>query len=94
MALILHRTDSALQRMTNLCMFIHIEGNDLALKGDLSPAIEKSDVFERTGHPCRLDFKRFGIHISISEKRVTKILDQFMEFPPEVYTLIANSFFH
>lgn len=74
--------------------FVHIEGSDLALKDGLSPDIEKSDVFERTGHPCRLDFERFGIHIGISEKRVSKILDQFMNFPPEVDTLIAHSFFH
>ncbi len=74
--------------------FIHIEGNDLALKGGLSPDVEKSDVFDCTGHPCRLDFERFGTHIGISEKRVAKILDQFMEFPPEVDALIANSFFH
>lgn len=74
--------------------FVHIEGNDLALKRGLSPEIEKSDVFDRTGHPCRLDFERFGIHVGISKKRVAKILDQFMVFPPEVDTLIANSFFH
>lgn len=74
--------------------FVHIEGSDLALKDGLSPEIEKSDVYARTGHPCRLDFERFGRHIGINEKRIARILDQFMEFPPEVDILIASSFFH
>ncbi len=74
--------------------FVHIEGSDLALKQGLSADIEKSDVYERTGHLCRLDFERFGIHIGISEVRVRKILDCFMEFPPLVDELIARSFFH
>lgn len=74
--------------------FVHLEGSDFALRRGLSPEIEKSDVYERTGHPCRLDFERFGIHIGISKKRVNMILDEFMEFPPFVDTLIARSFFH
>ncbi len=42
----------------NTCL--HIEGDDLGLNGGLSLTLEKSDVYERTGHPCRLDFERFG----------------------------------
>lgn len=73
--------------------YLHIEGNDLGLNGGLSTEIEKSDVYDRTGHPCRLDFFRFGTHIGISETRTNKILDEFMEFSPKVDKLIANSFF-
>lgn len=74
--------------------FLHIEGSDLGLNGGLSPDIEPSDVYERTLHPCRLDFFRFGTHIGISEKRTNKILDEFMEFQPKVDELIANSLFN
>jgi len=73
--------------------YLHIEGNDLGLNGGLSTEIEKSDVYERTCHPCRLDFFRFGTHIGISESRTNKILDEFMEFSPKVDELITNSFF-
>lgn len=72
---------------------LHIEDNDMGLNGGLSSQIEKSDVYERTSHPCRLDFLRFGTHIGISELRTNKILDEFMEFSPKVDMLISNSFF-
>ena len=72
---------------------LHIEGSDFALNGGLSPDIEKSDVYDRTGHPCRLDFLRFGLHIGINELRTNKILDEFMTFSPKVDELIANSLF-
>ena len=39
---------------------LHIEGDDLGLNGGLSLTLEKSEMYERTGHPCRLDFERFG----------------------------------
>jgi len=51
---------------------LHIDGDDFGLNGGLSPEIEKSDVYERTGHPCRLDFMRFGDLIGLKEKRVEK----------------------
>ena len=72
---------------------LHIDGNDLGLNGGLSPDIEPSDVYDRTGHPCRLDFFRFALHIGINEVRANKILDEFMEFKPLVDQLIANSMF-
>lgn len=31
---------------------IHIDGDDFGLNGGLSSAIEESDVYDRTGHPC------------------------------------------
>ena len=39
---------------------LHVLGDDLGLDGGLSPNIEKSDVYIKTGHPCRRDFERFG----------------------------------
>lgn len=74
--------------------FLHIEGNDLGLNGGLSLDIEPSDVYDRTGHPCRLDFYRFAMHIGINGLRANKILDEFMEFSPKVDALIACSFFN
>lgn len=71
---------------------LHVEGDDFGLVGGLSPNIEKSEVYEKTGHPCRLDFLRFGLLVGIDEKRVAEILDRYMEIPAAARRLIANSF--
>ena len=71
---------------------LHIEGDDLGLNGGLSLTLEKSDVYERTGHPCRLDFERFGKHIGLKKKRIEMILDSFSLLPDEVELLVNNSF--
>jgi len=77
--------------LINTC--IHIQSDsDLGLKDGLSPDLEKSDVYDRTGHPCRLDFERFAERIGLPKKRVDMILDMFMEIPKAVDTLIDNSF--
>ena len=77
--------------LINTC--IHIQsGSDMGLKDGLSTDIEKSDVYDRTGHPCRLDFERFGERIGLPKKRVAMVLDMFMEIPKEVYALIDYSF--
>ena len=76
--------------LMNTCL--HIEGDDLGLNGGLSLTLEKSDVYERTGHPCRLDFERFGEHIGLKKKRIEMILDSFSVLPDEVERLTNNSF--
>ena len=77
--------------LINTC--IHIQsGSDLGLMEGLSPDIEKSDAYYRTGHPCRLDFERFADRISLPRKRISKVLDQYMQIPKEVYALIDRSF--
>ena len=71
---------------------LHIEGDDLGLNGGLSEHIEKSDVYDRTGHPCRLDFERFGQLIGLREKRISAILDSYMELPEKAELLVSHSF--
>ena len=71
---------------------LHTDGDGLGLDGGMSPDIEKSDVFDRTGHPCRLDFERFATKIGIVSKRVNRILDRFMILPDEGRQLIDRSF--
>ena len=58
----------------------------------LSPEMEKSDVYDRTGHPCRLDFERFADRIGLPKKRAAQVLDMFMRIPQEAYALIDRSF--
>ena len=77
--------------LINTC--IHIQsGSDLGLKDGLATDIEKSDVYDRTGHPCRLDFERFADRIGLPKKRATLVLDLFMQIPQDTYDLIERSF--
>lgn len=71
---------------------LHIDGDDFGLNGGLSHKIYNSDVYDRTGHPCKLDFKMFGELIGLKERRIDKILSLYDSFPPQVNTLISNSF--
>lgn len=71
---------------------LHLESDDLGLKGGLAPDIEPSDALLRTGHLCRTDFERFAQRIGLPAKRTERILDLFMEFPQMVPDLIARSF--
>ncbi|MBQ9230786.1 MAG: HipA domain-containing protein [Prevotella sp.] len=77
--------------LINTC--IHIQsGSDLGLLDGLSPNIEKSDIYTRTGHPCRLDFERFADRIGLPQKRADMVLDMFMQIPQSTYSLIDQSF--
>ena len=71
---------------------LHVAGDDFGLDGGLSRNMEKSDVYESTGHPCRTDFERFGTLIGLPHKRVSRILDQYMSLPEQTKTLTAHSF--
>ncbi|MCI1640806.1 MAG: HipA domain-containing protein [Bacteroidales bacterium] len=71
---------------------LHLNGDDLGLDGGLSPNIGKSDVLENTGHPCRLDFERFGEQIGIVKIRLDRILDKYMKLPDQAKALVEHSF--
>ncbi len=69
-----------------------IDDDDFALSEGLSPNIETSEVMDKTGHPCRLDFFRFGKLIGIAEPRLNGLLDRYTQLPAEVETMISNSY--
>lgn len=71
---------------------LHVNGDDFGLDGGLSPDIEKSDVLDRTGHPCRLDFERFGSKIGVVKKRMDKILNKYINIPDAARRLVDQSF--
>ena len=72
---------------------IHLGDSDFAMRDGLSLTLEKSDSYERTGHPCQDDFRRFGLSIGLSSKRVEAVLKPFMTFPEQVHELIDRSYF-
>lgn len=71
---------------------IHINDNDFTLQDGLIPPAEYSDVYDRTGHPCKDDFIKFGGRIGMLPKKVTSIIDLFATEQPKVYELINHSF--
>ena len=71
---------------------LHVRGDDFGLDGGLSPNIPRSDVYVQTGHPCRLDFERFGACIGLVKSRVDRILDKYMQLPESAIMLVGRSF--
>lgn len=71
---------------------IHIDDSDFALQDGLMPRIEYSDVYDRTGHPCKDDFIKFGQRIGVLPKKVASIINLFSTEQPKVYELISQSF--
>lgn len=71
---------------------LHVISDDFGLDGGLSPHIEKSDVYDRTGHPFRLDFERFGRQIGLNENRVKKVLDKYMTIPDMTKLLVERCY--
>ena len=71
---------------------LHVNGDDFGLRDGLSSEIEKSDIFYRTGHPCRLDFERFGEKIGLRKVRLQRLLDKYAVLPEMTMVLIGNSF--
>lgn len=71
---------------------LHVRGDDFGLDGGLSPNILKSDVYVQTGHPCRLDFERFGECIGLVKSRMDRILDKYMQLPESAGALVGRSF--
>jgi serine/threonine-protein kinase HipA len=76
--------------LLNTCL--HVAGDDLGLNGGLTSNIEKSDVYANTGHPCRLDFERFGKQIGIVNSRISRILDKYTNLPQQAEILVSHSY--
>ena len=55
-------------------------------------ACNNANVMDRTGHPCRLDFERFGKQIGLTDARVKRVLDKYMAMPELTTKLVGNSF--
>ncbi|MBP3256671.1 MAG: HipA domain-containing protein [Bacteroidales bacterium] len=76
--------------LINTCL--HVAGDDFGLDGGLSRNIFRSDVYGKTGHPCRTDFERFGELIGLRSKRIEKILHRYAGLPELTETLVTRSF--
>ena len=70
---------------------LHVRDEDFALDGGLSPDIPRSDIYQRTGHPCRQDFEWFGLEIGLVNTRIQRILDKYMSVPDKTKKLVTQS---
>ena len=71
---------------------LHINDDDFALKGGFDEKFEKSETYQKTGHPCKTDFYNFAISIGVNDEKAKDIIAQFEHFAPETFTLIDRSF--
>ena len=71
---------------------IHVSDADFALKKALFADGSRSVLWQRTGHPVKADFYRFGEVIGIAPKRIEKLLAPFLARQEKVTQLTANSF--
>lgn len=71
---------------------LHVNGDDFGLDGGLSSNLIRSDEYDRTGHPCRVDFEKFAALIGIVPVRASKLLDRYMTVPEETLSLLHSSY--
>lgn len=71
---------------------LHYDENIFGLKDEFSPNFKKSELYNQTGYPCKLDFIHFGQIIGLNEKRIASILRPFIDISSEVFSLIDHSF--
>lgn len=71
---------------------LHVNDADFALEDGLSLNLEKSDVYTRTGHPCKEDFETFGSLIGLNAVQIKKAFLPFSGSESQVKQLIYNSF--
>jgi serine/threonine-protein kinase HipA len=71
---------------------LHTDDTDFALDGGLFADEYKSEQYKKRGHPSKSDFTEFALRIGVTESRVGKLLNPFLEKQVFVETLIARSF--
>jgi serine/threonine-protein kinase HipA len=71
---------------------LHVDDTDFALDKGLFTTDFKSEQYKKSGHPCKSDFSEFAKRIGVSESRVDKLMNPFLEKHPLIETLVSHSF--
>jgi serine/threonine-protein kinase HipA len=71
---------------------LHVDDTDLALDKGLFEDQFRSEQYKRSGHPSKIDFIEFALRIGVTESRIEKLLNPFLEKQAFVETLISRSF--
>lgn len=71
---------------------LHVDDTDFALDKGLFTDEFKSAEYKKSEHPSKSDFIEFAKRIGVTESRVEKLLNPFLEKQNQVETLISRSF--
>ena len=71
---------------------LHVDDSDFALSNGLFADDFRSEPYKKNGHPSKSDFTEFAKRIGVTEGRVEKILNPFLEKQPFLETLVSRSF--
>jgi serine/threonine-protein kinase HipA len=71
---------------------LHVDDTGFALGKGLFADDFKSDKYKKNGHPSKTDFIEFAERIGVTESRVKKLLQPFLEKQSKVETLVNRSF--
>ncbi len=71
---------------------LHVDDSDFALDKGLFADGFKSEEYKKNGHPCKSDFIEFARRIGVTESRVEKLMNPFLEKQPFMETLVSRSF--
>ncbi len=71
---------------------LHVDDSDFALDKGLFGDDFKSDDYKKNGHPSKNDFTEFAKRIGVTEGRVEKLLNPFLEKQNLMETLVSRSF--
>lgn len=71
---------------------MHIGGDDMGLHYGFAPDFNKSDIYSRTGHPCKEDFATFASMIGVNKVRAGRLIEMFQSIPDHTVELINNSY--
>jgi len=71
---------------------LHVDDTDFALDKGLFADEFKSTEYKKSGHSSKNDFIEFARRIGVTDERVEKLINPFLEMQKQVETLINNSF--
>lgn len=71
---------------------LHVDDTDFALDKGLFADGYKSAAYQIKGHPSKTDFMEFAKRTGVTESRVEKLLQPFLEKQNFVEVLISRSF--
>jgi serine/threonine-protein kinase HipA len=71
---------------------MHVDDSDFAFSKGLFADDFKSTAYRKNNHPCKADFIEFGKRIGVSEKRIEKLMQPFMERNTFQEKLVKRSF--
>jgi len=71
---------------------LHVDDSDFALDKGLFADGFKSEEFKKSGHPSKKDFVEFAKRIGVTENRIEKLMNPFLQRQPLMEALLSRSF--